>query len=203
MRTPSVFFSFARCCVLILLFFCCSCSYRARPTTLVIVLMEAQPQTHKATSGICTQTQSWSNDIDYTLFSRLFGGTVGTTNDYADLWKADTSTYPVQWCFYGQSNLNQPGNYGTLGKPVCCLFLFVHCVFVCSPSFVCLYQAAGNYPIARAYVGMTIDPANNLFVFGGVDYVGNYKGVCVFFVCMFFHVCTCCVQEICGFQTNT
>lgn len=75
----------------------------------------------------------------------LFGGTgydsAGNVGALNDLWKFDGS----QWTWMGGGKLgNQPGSYGTQGKP-----------------------AAGNFPGGRSGAIAFADPSGNVWLFGG------------------------------------
>src|SRR5579863_3795309 len=76
----------------------------------------------------------------------LFGGSLGGTTRFNDLWKYNPNT--GQWTWVGGSNLtNQSGVYGTQGTP-----------------------SASNIPGARQLSSSWLDSSGNLWLFGGNGY---------------------------------
>jgi len=84
----------------------------------------------------------------------LFGGYSYLEEQYYDdLWEFNPSTNEWAWMGGSTTEFNQPGVYGTLGKP-----------------------AAGNLPGSRMYAVSWTDKEGNLWLFGGngCDSTGNY-----------------------------
>jgi hypothetical protein len=78
----------------------------------------------------------------------LFGGALGTSAYYNDLWEYFRSTNEWAW-IGGSSTADQAGTYGVLGTP-----------------------AAGNIPGGRCCTATWADTGGNLWLFGGQGYDG-------------------------------